>query len=151
MAKQNNTCSSPDPNEARRKAIGNPNKNKHHKKNGSNYHPDRPAAQPITSPRTPQQQAWANLPSWAKVLFFVMLFVLILVLILRVAVFPESLLMSHIASLALGLACVGLFFMRRQTGSKSGTPANIFNLVLIGMGLLYLYLGAAGLYTLLTA
>ena len=136
-------------NEARRKAIGNPNKNKHHKKNGSNYHPDRPAPQTVVAERAPQR-SWKNLPAWGRGLFFGMLGTLVLVLILRLAIFPDSLLVGHITSLVLGLSCIGLYFMRRETSSHSGTPTSILNLILIGMGLLYLFMGAGGLYTLFT-
>ena len=130
-----------------RKPSNKSNRNRHPKKNGSNYHPDRPAApQPAQNTR---QQSWTKLPLPGKVLFFVILALLVAVLILRVAIFPDSLVMANIASLILGLACIGLFFMRRLTSTTEGSGATVLNLVLIALGVLYLFLGVTGLYNMI--
>lgn len=133
-----------------RKAKGNPNKNNHSKKKNSNYGGYNATGTGAYVANKISQKA-ANrekvqLPTPAKVMLFVLFGAVVVLLILRLAAFPESLLLTHISSLLLGIACLTLFYVRKHYHKKkSGSGYAMITLLLTIFGVLYTVIGAGGL------
>ena len=104
--------------EARRKARGNPNKNVHQKKKNSNYagYAGNPVTQKIIEKANQQERV--KLPTWLNIWLAVLFAAIIVVLILRLAVYKDSILLSSLSSLLLGIACLSLFYIRRFKHTK---------------------------------
>ena len=74
----------------------------------------------------------------------------IVTLILRMAVFPDSLWLTNISSLILGIACLTLFYVRKHYHKKkSGSGYAMITLLLTIFGVLYTVIGAGGILSLL--
>lgn len=132
--------------EARRKARGNPNKNVHQKKKNSNY-----AGNPVTQKiiEKANQQERVKLPTWLNIWLAVLFAAIIVVLILRLAVYKDSILLSSLSSLLLGIACLSLFYIRRFKHTKKESPVyKIITVVLTVCGVIYTFMGAVGLLSL---
>ncbi len=132
--------------EARRKARGNPNKNVHQKKKNSNY-----AGNPVTQKiiEKANQQERVKLPTWLNIWLAVLFAAIIVVLILRLAVYKDSILLSSLSSLLLGIACLSLFYIRRFKHTKKESPVyKIVTVVLTVCGVIYTFMGAVGLLSL---
>ena len=136
-----------------RKAKGNPNKNNHSKKKNSNYGGYNATGTGAYVANKLSQKA-ANrekvqLPMKAKILLGVLFGVVVVLLILRMAAFPDSLLLTHISSLVLGIACLTLFYVRKHYHKKkNGTGSAMIPLLLTIFGVLYTVIGAGGLLSL---
>ena len=73
----------------------------------------------------------------------------IVVLILRLAVYKDSILLSSLSSLLLGIACLSLFYIRRFKHTKKESPVyKIITVVLTVCGVIYTFMGAVGLLSL---
>ncbi len=135
--------------EARRKARGNPNKNVHQKKKNSNYAGY--AGNPVTTTIIEKaiQQERVKLPTWLNIWLAVLFAAIIVVLILRLAVYKDSILLSSLSSLLLGIACLSLFYIRRFKHTKKESPVyKIITVVLTVCGVIYTFMGAVGLLSL---
>lgn len=136
-----------------RKAKGNPNKNNHSKKKNSNYRGYNATGTGAYVANKISQKA-ANrekvqLPTPTKVVLFVLFGAVVVLLILRMAAFPESLLLTHISSLLLGISCLTLFYVRKHYHKKkNGTGYAMITLLLTIFGVLYTVIGAGGLLSL---
>ena len=135
--------------EARRKARGNPNKNVHQKKKNSNYagYASNPVTQKIIEKANQQERV--KLPTWLNIWLAVLFTAIIVVLILRLAVYKDSILLSSLSSLLLGIACLSLFYIRRFKHTKKESPVyKIITVVLTVCGVIYTFMGAVGLLSL---
>ena len=122
-----------------RKAKGNPNKNIHAKKKNSNYGGYNGAEEKSTLNK---------LPTWMKVTLIVDIVVIVVLLILRLGVLKNNAPLSYITTLFLGLTCAFLAYMRNYQYKKKSTAYKILQVILILMAILYIYMGAMGIYTL---
>lgn len=85
-------------------------------------------------------------PTSIKILLGVMLGILVVCLILRFTALKDSLVLSYITTLMLGLCSGALYFIRRKYPSpKSGKLDGVFNAILIVFALIYSFMGAWGL------
>ena len=135
--------------EARRKARGNPNKNVHQKKKNINYagYAGNPVTQKIIEKANQQERV--KLPTWLNIWLAVLFAAIIVVLILRLAVYKDSILLSSLSSLLLGIACLSLFYIRRFKHTKKESPVyKIITVVLTVCGVIYTFMGAVGLLSL---
>ena len=119
--------------EARRKARGNPNKNVHQKKKNSNYagYAGNPVTQKIIEKANQQERV--KLPTWLNIWLAVLFAAIIVVLILRLAVYKDSILLSSLSSLLLGI---------------ESPVYKIITVVLTVCGVIYTFMGAVGLLSL---
>jgi F0F1-type ATP synthase assembly protein I len=122
-------------------------RNSHAQKNGSNYHPS-VKKEGAAEKKLPQRQ---KLPVWVNVMLGVMFGVLGLVLILRLTAFKDSMPMSYVSSLLLGLCCGALFYVRQtfQKKSKKGGGNTAVTWVLAVIAVIYTVMGLIGLIGLL--
>ena len=123
-----------------RKAKGNPNKKIHAKKKNSNYGGYNGAAE--------EKSTLNKLPTWMKVTLIVDIVVIVVLLILRLGVLKNNAPLSYITTLFLGLTCAFLAYMRNYQYKKKSTAYKILQVILILMAILYIYMGAMGIYTL---
>ena len=133
--------------EAIRKAKGNPNKNVHHKKKNSNYGGSAAGAymaQKVVEKVNKQERV--KLPKWLNITLIVLFAAVIITLILRLTVYQDSALLTHLSSLLLGLACGALFYIRKYKHTqKSSALYSIITVVLVVMCVLYVTFGTLGL------
>jgi uncharacterized membrane-anchored protein len=123
-------------------------KNKHTKKNGSNYHPG--AALAHAAAEKINEQERVKLPNWLNVCLFLLFAALIVVLILRLTVFKDNMTVSYLSSLLLGLACGAVFYVRRFFHKKKkGAGYAILTVVLAVVCVVYVGMGLLGLVGLL--
>lgn len=128
---------------AKQKAKGNPNKNVHHKKNNSNYQ-GAVMAKMLADKAAKREKV--ILPLWLKIVIAAMLVSVIVVLILRLAVYKDSLFLTYLSSLLLGLSCAVLFYTRRFFHKKKDSRMYGFiTIVLAVMAIIYIFSGATGL------
>ena len=130
-----------------RKAKGNPNKNIHQKKNGSNYK-GYSAAKQEAAKQAPTY-ARAKLPTWVTVTMIVIFAVLVAILVLMNTVMKDNLIFGQIATMIIGLSCGVLFYMRRFTKSPDSKFQDILYVILAVMAVVMTFMGAYGLYRLL--
>lgn len=130
-----------------RKAKGNPNKNIHAKKKNSNYGGYNGAAE--KAHKAAEKESTLNkLPTWMKVTLIVDIVVIVVLLILRLGVLKNNAPLSYITTLFLGLTCAFLAYMRNYQYKKKSTGYKILQVILMLMAILYIYMGAMGIYTL---
>ena len=130
-----------------RKAKGNPNKNIHAKKKNSNYGGYNGAAE--KAHKAAEEKSTLNkLPTWLKVTLIVDIVVIVVLLILRLGVLKNNAPLSYITTLFLGLTCAFLAYMRNYQYKKKSTGYKILQVILMLMAILYIYMGAMGIYTL---
>lgn len=123
------------------KAKGNPNKNVHAKKNGSNYHR---MSQAVLDKASKQERV--KLPTWLYIVMGALFVAVIVTLILRLTVLKENLTAGYLSSLLLGVTCGMLFYVRKAyRKKKQGALYSIIGLVLVVMCLFYTVGGVAGL------
>ena len=132
-----------------RKAKGNPNKNVHHKKNGSNYKgyaaAQREAQTAATRRETPKK------PTWVTVSLVVIFVILVAILILMNTILKENLIFTQLATITIGMCCGILFSLRRYTKSEGSKFQDGLYIVLAVMSVVLIFMGGYGLYTLLRA
>lgn len=137
-----------------RKAKGNPNKNNHSKKKNSNYGGYNATGTGAYVANKLSQKA-ANrervkLPPKVKAVLIVLFAAVVVMLILRMAVFPDSLWLTNISSLLLGVACLTIFYVRKHYHQKKeGAGYGIITLLLTIFGVIYTVIGAGGILALL--
>ena len=126
-----------------RKAKGNPNKNVHHKKNGSNYGGVSAAKKPAAKQGGAEKQP--PLPRGIVIVQWTLVAVVVVVLILFYGVFPESLLMSYICALLMGGTCCFLAYVNRTYRQRKGTFYKVLSVILVVLGVVYAAMGLMGL------
>ena len=133
--------------EAIRKAKGNPNKNIHHKKKNSNYGGSAAGAymaQKVVEKVNKQERV--KLPKWLNITLIVLFSAILITLILRLTVYKESAVLTHLSSLLLGITCGTLFYVRKYNHKKKNSALySIITIVLCVMCLLYTTFGVLGL------
>lgn len=132
-----------------RKAKGNPNKNVHQKKNGSNYKGYAAAQKEAQAAQAGRKPAKNKLPVWVIITMAVIFVVLIAVLALMNTVMKDNLIFSQVASMIIGVSCGVLFYMRRFTKSPDSKFQDILYVILAVMAVVMTFMGAYGLYRLL--
>ena len=144
------------PNQAEqiRKAKGNPNKNNHAKKKNSNYKGYNATGTGAYVANKLSQKAAnrekVNLPLKMKIILGVLFGAVVVTLILRMAAFKDSLWLTNISSLLLGIACLVLFYVRKHYHQKkSGAGYSMITLILTIFGVLYTVIGLGGILSLL--
>ncbi len=123
------------------KAKGNPNKNVHQKKNGSDYHVRDKA--PASSIRTPSK---SRMPLWVKIALGVAFGVLLVLVILINTSLKGNALAIHGTALITGLSCLLVYYSRRFLNKRETTGFKIISIVLLVLGVIYAAMGAYGLY-----
>ncbi|MBE6989654.1 MAG: hypothetical protein E7426_02775 [Ruminococcaceae bacterium] len=125
-----------------RKAKGNPNKNVHRKKNGSNY--GGVANAPAADRRAAAKQEEKMSPT-VKASLYAMLALLLVVMVLQAFVFRNNYIMTQASTMVIGLICLFLAYINRYQRKKTGTFQTVMTVVLAGLGLLYALAGLLGL------
>lgn len=133
-----------------RKAKGNPNKNNHAKKKNSNYggYSSSGAGAYMANKLVEKagKQERVKLPTWLNVTLIALFAAVGITLILRLAVFKDSLMLSYLSSLLLGITCLVLFYTRRfKHKKKTGMGYAIITVLLTVLGVVYTGIGAMGL------
>lgn len=127
------------------KAKGNPNKNVHQKKNGSDYHVrDRAQNQPV------QTKPANRMPLGIKIALGVAFAVLLVMVILINTSLKGNPLAVHSTALVTGLSCLLVYYSRRFLNKKETTGFKIISIILLVLGVIYAVMGAYGLYLTLT-
>ena len=132
-----------------RKAKGNPNKNVHQKKNGSNYKGYSAAQKETGTARTAARYERKKYPLWVTVTMIVVFVVLVAILVLMNTAMKDNLIFGQIATIIIGLSCGVLFYMRRFTKSPDSKFQDILYVILAVMAVVMTFMGAYGLYRLL--
>ena len=128
---------------AKQKAKGNPNKNVHKKKNNSNYQ-GAVMAKMIADKAAKQERV--KLPKWLNIVIVSLIVAVLVVLILRLAVFKESIALTSLSSLLLGIICAVLFYTRKYFHKKKNDRMySIITVVLAILAVVYIFSGAMGL------
>lgn len=134
--------------EAIRKAKGNPNKNVHAKKNGSNYggYSAETAARKITKD-TEADNRMAKMPRSWKVALIVDLAIIMVLIILRMTPLKENLVLGYSTTLVLGLSCAGFFCYRKiyRKAEDRDTAFNIIQVILFLVAAFYILMSIMGI------
>ncbi|MBQ0037334.1 MAG: hypothetical protein KBS74_01540 [Clostridiales bacterium] len=126
-----------------KKAKGNPNKNKHQKKNGSNYQ-GAMMAKAIADKAAKQEHV--KLPKWLYIVLGILFAGILVTLILRMTLFKTSLTLVYLSSLFLGVTCGVLFYTRRFfRKQKKGTLYSVISILLMIACLYYTTASIVGL------
>ncbi len=128
-----------------RKAKGNPNKNVHQKKNGSNYKGYVAAKKESEATKLSDKHDRAKLPLWVSLTMVGIFAVLVVVLILMNTTFQDNLVFSQIATIVIGACCGVLFYLRRFTTNPDSKFQKILYIILAVMAVVYIFMGAYGL------
>ena len=130
--------------EAIRKAKGNPNKNVHHKKNGSNYQKDTGSMVRSTSARQEPEKMSTSM----KVLIGVVFVVLVAALVLRSTVWKENVVAGAWMMVLVGAVCGLMYYVRKRYPGKrkvGGTMDTVISALLILFCVVYVGMGAMAL------
>ena len=136
--------------EQKRKAIGNPNKNVHAKRNGSNYKGTKSAqtaAEKLAAMNQPKENQRSKMAPQVKLSMWIMVIIAIASIILDNTVFKGNQIANSITMLALGISCGAVYYTRRMTDdgrAKSGIETAL-DVVLVIICVIYIFLGAMGL------
>lgn len=133
-----------------RKAKGNPNKNVHQKKNGSNYKGYMAAKKDTEAAKLERKRQKSKLPLWVTITMLVIFALLIAILVLMNTLMKDNLIFGQIATILIGLSCGVLFYMRRYTKTPDSKFQDILYTILAVMAVVMTFMGAYGLYRLLT-
>ena len=128
----------------KRKAIGNPNKNIHHKKNGSNYQKD--TGSMVRS--TPARQEPEKMSTTMKVLIGVVFVVLVAALVLRSTVWKENVVAGAWMMVLVGAVCGLMYYVHKRYPGKrkvGGTMDTVISALLILFCVVYVGMGAMAL------
>ena len=152
MAKNNYTPNSYEQQQAAiRKAKGNPNKNVHQKKNGSNYKGYAAAKQEAAAAKVTTKHERNKLPVWVTITMIVIFAVLVAILVMMNSTMKDNLIFSQLSLIVIGLSCGVLFFLRRYTKQDNSKFQDILYSLLAVMAVVMTFMGGYGLYRLLTA
>ena len=130
--------------EDKRKAIGNPNKNIHHKKNGSNYQKDTGSMVRSTSAR----QEPEKMSTTMKVLIGVVFVALVAALVLRSTVWKDNVVAGAWMMVLVGAVCGLMYYVRKRYPGKrkvGGTMDTVISALLILFCVVYVGMGAMAL------
>ena len=130
--------------EDKRKAIGNPNKNIHHKKNGSNYQKDTGSMVRSTSTR----QEPEKMSTTMKVLIGVVFGALVAALVLRSTVWKDNVVAGAWMMVLVGAVCGLMYYVRKRYPGKrkvGGTMDTVISALLILFCVVYVGMGAMAL------
>ena len=128
----------------KRKAIGNPNKNIHHKKNGSNYQKDTGSMVRSTSTR----QEPEKMSTTMKVLIGVVFGALVAALVLRSTVWKDNVVAGAWMMVLVGAVCGLMYYVRKRYPGKrkvGGTMDTVISALLILFCVVYVGMGAMAL------
>ncbi len=132
-----------------RKAKGNPNKNVHQKKNGSNYKGYTAAKKAAEAERIAQRSDQAKMPLWVALTMVAIFVILVVVLILMNFTFKDNAIFAQISSIVIGSCCGVLFYLRRFNVRPDSKFQKILYTVLAVMAVVYIFMGGYGLFRLL--
>ena len=128
------------------KAKGNPNKNVHQKKNGSDYRtPERDAAKAAES-----GEKKSKMPLWVKIALAVAFAVLLVMVILINTSLKGNPIAVNATSLITGVSCLLVYYSRRFLNRPPTTGYKILSFLLLAMGIVYTFMGLYGFYTILS-
>lgn len=134
-----------------RKAKGNPNKNVHQKKNGSNYKGYAAAQQAAQADKISRRHEKNRMPLWVIIAMVVIFTVLVVILVLMNTTMKDSLLFGQIATVVIGVCCGVLFSLRRYTKTKDSKFQDVLYIVLAVMAVVLIFMGGYGLLQVLQA
>lgn len=130
-----------------RKAKGNPNKNVHAKKAGSNYGGYGAAERKAAEVKKRNEKI--KLPTWMMILLAVLFSLLLVALILRTTVLKDNLIMTHATSILVGVVCAVLYYTRRWRAERQPElNTGIYKIISVALcvfALLYAGIGVMGL------
>ena len=132
-----------------RKAKGNPNKNVHQKKNGSNYRGYAAAKLDAEAAKAEKQREKNRLPMWVTITMAAIFAVLVAILVLMNTTFKDNLIFGQIATILIGVSCGILFYMRNYTKSPNSKFQDILYVILAVMAVVMIIMGCYGLIQLL--
>ncbi len=132
-----------------RKAKGNPNKNVHQKKNGSNYKGYAAAKLEAEAAKAEKQREKNRLPMWVTITMAAIFAVLVVILVLMNTTFKDNLLFGQIATILIGVSCGILFYMRNYTKNPNSKFQDILYVILAVMAVVMIVMGSYGLIQLL--
>ena len=139
-----------------RKAKGNPNKNIHRKKNGSNYggadYVARRQAQKEEEQNRPRRESVFDLTPTGRIIFIVMLVIVVVLMILGNSTLKGNSLANYLPSLMVGLICCFLAYnsFLNRSGKTPTTFQTVLKWVLAVFGVLYTLIGLSGLLGLIS-
>ena len=146
MAKNNYDPNNLDRRQAEiRKAKGNPNKNVHQKKNGSNYKGYAAAKREAEAAKVSKKHEKNKLPVWVIVTMAVIFIVLVAILVLMNTTMKDNLVFGQIATIIIGVCCGVLFYMRRYTKDPDSKFQDVLYVILAVMAVVMTFMGAYGL------
>ena len=128
-----------------RKAKGNPNKNVHQKKNGSNYKGYATAKKEAEAASASRRHEKAKYPVWVTVSMAVIFVLLVVILILMNTAWKDNLVFGQIATIIIGACCGVLFSMRRYTKNPDSKFQDVLYIVLAVMSVVLIAIGGYGL------
>lgn len=128
-----------------RKAKGNPNKNVHQKKNGSNYKGYAAAKKEAEAASASRRHEKAKYPVWVTVSMAVIFVLLVVILILMNTAWKDNLVFGQIATIIIGACCGVLFSMRRYTKNPDSKFQDVLYIVLAVMSVVLIAIGGYGL------
>lgn len=128
-----------------RKAKGNPNKNIHHKKNGSNYKGYAAAQREAQAAKASAKHEKNKLPTWVVITMVVIFVVLVGILILMNTAMQDNLVFGQIATIVIGACCGILFSLRRYSKAKDSKFQDALYIVLAVMAVVLIFMGGYGL------
>ena len=128
-----------------RKAKGNPNKNVHQKKNGSNYKGYATAKKEAEAASAGRRHEKAKYPAWVTVSMAVIFVLLVVILILMNTAWKDNLVFGQIATIIIGACCGVLFSMRRYTKNPDSKFQDVLYIVLAVMSVVLIAIGGYGL------
>ncbi len=132
-----------------RKAKGNPNKNVHQKKNGSNYKGYAAAQKEAETAKMAAKHEKNKLPTWVTVTMTVIFVILVGILVLMNTAMKDNLIFGQISTILIGVSCGMLFSLRRYTKRTDSKFQDALYVVLAVMSVVLTFMGAYGLYQLL--
>ena len=128
-----------------RKAKGNPNKNVHQKKNGSNYKGYAAAKKEAETAKVSRNHEKNQLPLWVTLTIVFIFIVLVVILVLMNSSMEGSLVFSQIATIIIGVCCGVLFALRRYSKAKDSKFQDVLYIVLAVMAVVMIFMGGYGL------
>jgi uncharacterized membrane-anchored protein len=128
-----------------RKAKGNPNKNVHKKKNGSNYKGYAAAQQDARADKVSRKHEKSKLPLWVTLTMAGIFVLLVVILVLMNTSMQDNLLFGQIATIVIGVCCGVLFSMRRYTKNQDSKFQEVLYIVLAVMSVVLIFMGGYGL------
>ena len=134
-----------------RKAKGNPNKNVHAKKNGSNYGGYTENTAPKKVADTSRSSRRVKMPKNWRIALIVSLVAMMVLIILRMTPLKENLILGYSTTLMLGLFCGGLFCYRKiyRKAEDRDTAFNIIQVILFLVAAFYILMSVMGFLKLL--